>query len=300
MMANENQAKQPAAGVKLLRYGPKGQERPGLLDADGIVRDLSGILDDITPDTLSRESIARLAAMDPTSLHAVAGTPRFGVPVKGIGKIIAIGLNYREHAAEAKLEVPKEPVVFMKAITSLNGPDDDVIQPRDSVALDHEVELVIVIGKRAQYVTEEQAPDCIAGYATGHDVSERDFQIRRGGQWVKGKSADTFAPLGPYVLAGSALDATNLELWLSVNGEDRQRSNTNQMVFKPAFLVSYLSQFMTLEPGDVIYSGTPSGVGMGRKPPLYLKPGDVVTLGVEGLGVQRQKIVAWSGNHSEK
>ena len=293
-MANENQAKQPAAGVRLLRYGPKGHERPGLLDADGIVRDLSGILDDITPETLSRESVARLAAMDPTSLHAVAGTPRFGVPVKGIGKIIAIGLNYREHAAEAKLEVPKEPVVFMKAITSLNGPDDDVIQPRDSVALDHEVELVIVIGRRAQYVTEEQAPDCIAGYATGHDVSERDFQIRRGGQWVKGKSADTFAPLGPYVLAGSALDPTNLELWLSVNGEDRQRSNTNQMVFKPAFLVSYLSQFMTLEPGDVIYSGTPSGVGMGRKPPLYLKPGDVVTLGVEGLGVQRQKIVAWS------
>jgi 2,4-didehydro-3-deoxy-L-rhamnonate hydrolase len=293
-MANENQAKRPAAGVKLLRYGPKGQERPGLLDADGIVRDLSGILDDITPETLSRDSIAGLAAMDPTALHAVAGTPRFGVPIKGIGKIIAIGLNYSEHAAEAKLEVPKEPVVFMKAITSLNGPDDDVIQPRDSVALDHEVELVIVIGKRAQYVTEQQAPDHIAGYATGHDVSERDFQIRRGGQWVKGKSADTFAPLGPYVLAGSAMDAANLELWLAVNGEDRQRSSTSQMVFKPAFLVSYLSQFMTLEPGDVIYSGTPSGVGMGRKPPLYLKPGDLVTLGVEGLGVQRQKIVAWS------
>lgn len=293
-MANENQAKQPAAGVKLLRYGPKGQERPGLLDAGGIVRDLSGILDDITPETLSRESIARLSAMDPTALHAVAGTPRFGVPVKGIGKIIAIGLNYSEHAAEAKLEVPKEPVIFMKAITSLNGPDDDVIQPRDSVALDHEVELVIVIGKRAQYITEQQAPDHIAGYATGHDVSERDFQIRRGGQWVKGKSADTFAPLGPYVLAGSTLDATDLELWLAVNGEDRQRSSTSQMVFKPAFLVSYLSQFMTLEPGDVIYSGTPAGVGMGRKPPLYLKPGDIVTLGVEGLGVQRQKIVAWS------
>jgi len=293
-MANDN-PKQPAAGVKLLRYGPKGQERPGLLDANGILRDLSGILDDITPEALSGESIARLAAMDPTSLHAVAGNPRFGVPIKGIGKIIAIGLNYREHAAEAKLEVPKEPVVFMKAITSLNGPDDDVVQPRDSVALDHEVELVIVIGKRAQYVTEEQAPSHIAGYATGHDVSERDFQIRRGGQWVKGKSADTFAPLGPYVLAGSAIDATNLELWLAVNGEDRQRSRTSEMVFKPAFLVSYLSQFMTLEPGDVIYSGTPSGVGMGRKPPLYLKPGDVVTLGVEGLGVQRQKIVAWSG-----
>ena len=278
-MANENQAKQPAAGVKLLRYGPKGQERPGLLDADGIVRDLSGILDDITPEVLSRESIARLSAMDPKALHAVAGNPRFGAPIKGIGKIIAIGLNYSEHAAEAKLEVPKEPVVFMKAITSLSGPDD---------------ELVIVIGKRAQYITEQQAPDHIAGYATGHDVSERDFQIRRGGQWVKGKSADTFAPLGPYVLAGSTLDATKLELWLAVNGEDRQRSSTSQMVFKPAFLVSYLSQFMTLEPGDVIYSGTPSGVGMGRKPPLYLKPGDIVTLGVEELGVQRQKIVAWS------
>ncbi len=293
-MANEKESKKPGAGIKLLRYGPKGQERPGLLDADGIIRDLSGILDDITPEVLSKESIARLAAMDPTALHAVAGTPRLGVPIKGIGKIIAIGLNYRDHAAETRQEVPKEPVVFMKAITSLSGPDDDVIRPKDSVALDHEVELVIVIGKRAQYITAEQAPGHIAGYATGHDVSERDFQTRRGGQWVKGKSADTFAPLGPYVLAGSTIDAANLELWLAVNGEDRQRSSTREMVFTPHFLVSYLSQFMTLEPGDVIFTGTPSGVGLGRKPPLYLQPGDVVTLGVEGLGVQRQKIVQWS------
>ena len=294
-MSNESEQKKPGTGIRLLRYGPKGHELPGLLDDDGIIRDLSGILDDITPETLSRESVARLAAMDPTSLHAVAGNPRFGVPIKGIGKIIAIGLNYREHAAEARQEVPKEPVVFMKAITALSGPDDDVIQPKGSVALDHEVELVIVIGKRASYISEVDAPEHIAGYATGHDVSERDFQIRRGGQWVKGKSADTFAPLGPFVLAGSGLDATGLDLWLAVNGEDRQRSNTREMVFKPHFLVSYLSQFMTLEPGDVIYTGTPSGVGLGRKPPLYLQPGDVVTLGVEGLGVQKQKIVEWKG-----
>ncbi len=293
-MANETS--QGKAGVKLLRYGPKGHERPGLLDADGIIRDLSGILEDITPETLSPEWITRLAGMNPASLHAVAGSPRIGAPIKGIGKIIAIGLNYREHAAEAKLEVPKEPVVFMKAVTSLNGPDDEVIQPKGSVALDHEVELVIVIGKRAQYITEEDAPAHIAGYATGHDVSERDFQIRRGGQWVKGKSADTFAPLGPFILAGSSIDPGNLELWLNVNGEERQRSNTNQMVFGVAFLVSYLSQFMTLEPGDVIYSGTPSGVGMARKPPQYLKPGDIVTLGVEGLGVQRQKIAEWQAS----
>jgi 2,4-didehydro-3-deoxy-L-rhamnonate hydrolase len=293
-MASEKELQKVDDGVRLLRYGPAGHERPGLLDAEGIIRDLSGILDDITPDSLSRESIARLKAMDPTSLHAVAGSPRFGVPIKGIRKIIAIGLNYREHAAEARQEVPKEPVVFMKAITALCGPDDDVIRPKDSVSLDHEVELVIVIGKRAQYITEDEAAGYIAGYATGHDVSERDFQARRGGQWVKGKSADTFAPLGPFVLAGSSLDATNLDLWLAVNGEERQRSNTREMVFKPHFLVSYLSQFMTLEAGDVIYSGTPSGVGLGRKPPLYLKPGDVVTLGVEHLGVQRQKIVDWS------
>jgi len=282
-----------ASGLKLLRYGPKGHERPGLLDNEGVVRDLSGILDDITPAALAPESLARLRKMDPASLHPVAGTPRFGVPVAGIGKVIAIGLNYREHAAEAKLEVPKEPVVFMKATTSLSGPDDDVIRPKGSVALDHEVELVIVIGTRAQYVSEAEAPRHIAGFATGHDVSERDFQIRRGGQWVKGKSADTFAPLGPFILADE-VDATNLDLWLEVNGERRQSSNTREMVFKPAFLVSYLSQFMTLEPGDVIYSGTPSGVGMGHKPPKYLQPGDIVTLGVQGLGVQRQKIVDWT------
>ncbi len=281
-----------APGLKLLRYGPRGHERPGLLDDEGIVRDLSGILDDITPATLAPESLSRLAKMDPTSLHAVAGTPRFGVPLAGIGKIIAIGLNYRDHAAEAGLEVPKEPVVFMKAVTSLSGPDDDVIRPKGSVALDHEVELVIVIGTRAQYITEDVAHAHIAGYAVGHDVSERDFQIRRGGQWVKGKSADTFAPLGPFILAGP-VDATNLDLWLDVNGERRQNSNTREMVFKPGFLVSYLSQFMTLEPGDVIYSGTPSGVGMGRKPPQYLQPGDVVTVGVAGLGLQRQTIVDW-------
>jgi len=294
-MADENTPRTPGNGVKLLRYGPRGLERPGLLDPDGIVRDLSGIIDDITPETLSPASIARLSAMDPTALHAVAGSPRFGVPVKGIGKIIAIGLNYADHAAEANLEVPKEPVMFMKAVTSLSGPDDEIIQPRGSTALDHEVELVVVMGQRAQYVTEAEAQGCIAGYATGHDVSERDFQIRRGGQWVKGKSADTFAPLGPYVLAGSTIDASRLDLWLNVNGEERQRSSTKFMVFKPAFLVSYVSQFMTLEPGDVIYTGTPAGVGMGYKPPKYLKPGDVVTLGVEGLGVQRQQVVAFKG-----
>lgn len=296
-MSNDATHRGPATvapGLKLLRYGPRGQERPGLLDDSGIVRDLSGILDDVTPAALAPDSLARLAKMDPTALHAVAGSPRFGVPLTQVGKVIAIGLNYSEHAAEANREVPKEPVIFMKAVTCLSGPDDEVIRPKGSVALDHEVELAIVIGTRAQYVSEAQAPAHIAGYATGHDVSERDFQIRRGGQWVKGKSADTFGPLGPFIHAGP-IDATHLDLWLEVNGERRQHSNTREMVFKPAFLVSYVSQFMTLEPGDVIYSGTPSGVGMGHKPPRWLQPGDVVTLGVEGLGVQRQKIVDWQG-----
>lgn len=218
-----------------------------------------------------------------------AGT-RLGVPVAGIGKIVAIGLNYRDHASETKLRAPTEPILFMKATTALNGPNDDVVVPQGSTKLDPEVELVIVIGRRARNVGEDEASDFIAGYCLGNDVSERAFQIERGGQWTKGKSADTFAPLGPYLVT-TGVDAANLDIWLAVNGGERQRSNTGHMIFGPARLVSYISQFMSLMPGDVIYTGTPAGVGMARNPPVFLQPGDVITLGVEGLGTQRQTVV---------
>jgi 2,4-diketo-3-deoxy-L-fuconate hydrolase len=277
--------------MKLLRYGPRGHERPGLLDDSGVVRDLSAILEDIVPERLSAASLAELAALDARSLPAVEGTPRLGVPIRGIGKIVAVGLNYRDHAAEAGLPSPKEPVLFMKAITALNGPNDDVVMPHGSTKLDGEVELVVVIGQMARNVPETGALEYVAGYCIGNDVSERAFQIEHGGQWTKGKSADTFAPLGPYLVCGE-VDPANLEIWLKVNGSDQQRSNTSQMTFGPAALVSYISRFMTLMPADVIYSGTPAGVGLGRKPPVYLRAGDVMTLGIEGLGMQRQTVVA--------
>jgi 2-keto-4-pentenoate hydratase/2-oxohepta-3-ene-1,7-dioic acid hydratase in catechol pathway len=255
------------------------------------MRDLSGELEDLTADRLDPESLKRLARLDPARLPVVAPGTRLGVPVAGIGKIVAVGLNYRDHASETKMRVPTEPILFMKAITALNGPNDEVIAPRGSSKLDHEVELVIVIGRHARNVSESEAPRFIAGYCLGNDVSERSFQLERGGQWTKGKSADTFAPLGPY-LATDAIDPTNLGIWLEVNGEERQRSNTNQMIFGPAKLVSYISEFMSLMPGDAIYTGTPSGVGVARDPPVFLKSGDVITLGIDGLGTQRQRVVA--------
>lgn len=276
--------------MKLLRHGPRGRERPGLLDEQGIIRDLSGVIDDITPARLSRQSLEQIARVDTHELPVVPAESRLGVPVAGIGKIIAIGLNYRDHAAETHQRVPEEPIIFMKAITALNGPNDDVIIPRGSTKLDREAELVIVIGRLAGDVPEKNALDYVAGYSVGNDVSERAFQLEHGGQWTKGKSADTFAPLGPYLVT-SGVDPGNLDIWLGVNGREQQRSNTSQMIFGPAHLVSYVSRFMTLMAGDVIYSGTPAGVGIGKSPPLFLQPGDVVTLGIDGLGTQRQRIV---------
>jgi 2-keto-4-pentenoate hydratase/2-oxohepta-3-ene-1,7-dioic acid hydratase in catechol pathway len=261
-----------------------------LLDEQGVIRDLGDVLNDLTPDAIGTESLERLVRLDVSRLPVVADGTRLAVPVAGIGKIVAVGLNYRDHAAETRLRVPTEPILFMKATTALSGPNDDVVMPRRSTKLDPEVELVIVIGRRASDVSESEAHDCIAGYCLGNDVSERAFQIERGGQWTKGKSADTFAPLGPYLVT-SGIDPANLSIWLAVNGEERQRSNTGQMIFGPAYLVSYISQFMSLMPGDVIYTGTPSGVGLARSPPVFLKPGDVITLGVDGLGEQRQTIV---------
>jgi 2-keto-4-pentenoate hydratase/2-oxohepta-3-ene-1,7-dioic acid hydratase in catechol pathway len=254
------------------------------------MRDLSGVIPELTAEVLAAESLERIARTDASRLPVVAAGTRLGVPLAGIGKIIAVGLNYRDHAAETHMRVPAEPILFMKATSALNGPNDDVIVPRGSTKLDPEVELVVVIGRLARNVSESDAHLHIAGYCLGNDVSERAFQIERGGQWSKGKSADTFAPLGP-LLVTSGLDPVDLEIWLRVNGEERQRANTSQMIFGPAHLVSYISQFMSLMPGDVIYTGTPSGVGMARNPPVFLQPGDVVTLGIDGLGTQRQKVV---------
>lgn len=282
--------------MKLLRYGPQGSEKPGLLDADGHIRDLSGHLGDITPDALSPESLARLAALDPTSLPLVNGAPRHGVPVAGVGKFIAIGLNYADHAAESNMPIPKEPIVFTKAVTSLCGPNDAVIIPKGSKKSDWEVELGIVIGTKSQYVNETTALANVAGYCVVNDVSEREWQIERGGTWDKGKGCDTFGPTGPWLVTKDEVgDVQALGMWLDVNGKRMQTGNTRTMIFGVAKLVSYVSHFMTLMPGDIITTGTPPGVGMGQKPePIFLKPGDVMTLGIEKLGEQRQDVVAWS------
>ena len=278
--------------MKLLRFGTPGQERPGMLDAQGQVRDLSGVIDDITGKTLSAESLSRLAVLDIESLPLVDSATRLGPCVNQVGKFICIGLNYADHAAESGLAVPAEPVVFMKATSAITGPNDPVIKPRNSTKLDWEVELGIVIGKHASYVEENEAMDYIAGYCVINDVSEREFQLERGGQWDKGKGCDSFGPLGPYLVTKDEVpDPLNLNLWLKVNGKTFQNGSTNQMVFGPAFLVHYLSQFMSLQPGDVISTGTPPGVGLGQKPPVYLNVGDVMELGVEGMGVQRQVVV---------
>jgi 2-keto-4-pentenoate hydratase/2-oxohepta-3-ene-1,7-dioic acid hydratase in catechol pathway len=281
--------------MRLLRYGPEGQERPGLLDEGGRIRDLSDKLNDIDCGTLAPERLAALAKVDPETLPVAQGTLRFAPPVSGIGKIIAVGLNYADHAREASLDVPEEPILFTKAITSLTGPNNTVILPRDSEKSDWEVELAVIIGKRAQYVDQNQAAGHIAGYSIMNDVSERGFQIDGTGQWVKGKSADTFAPLGPWLVTTDEIsDPQNLKIWLEVNGQRFQDANTSTMIFGITFLVGYISRFMTLMPGDVIATGTPPGVGMGQKPQVFLKPGDVMRLGIEGLGEQRQEVAAWS------
>lgn len=278
-----------AEGARFVRYGPAGAERPGLLDTAGRIRDLSAVVTDLGPDALGR--LPEFAALDPTALPLVPGTPRLGAPVTGVGKIIAMGFNYSDHAAESGVELPTEPLLFSKAVTALTGPFDDVIAPRGYTALDYEAELVIVIGRRAQYVTEEDALAHVAGFAVGHDVSERVFQTGRGGQFVKGKSADTFAPVGPWLVpTASIVDVQALDISSTVNGELRQHSNTRHMIFGAAFAVSYISRFMTLEPGDLIFTGTPAGVGAGFEPPRFLKPGDVVEIAIEGLGSQRQTI----------
>ncbi|MHB8284852.1 MAG: fumarylacetoacetate hydrolase family protein [Caulobacteraceae bacterium] len=281
--------------MKLLRYGPVGEEKPGLLDEAGVMRDLSGHVADIGPAEISPEGLARLAAIDPTSLPKVEGSPRHGVPFSGSRKFIAIGLNFADHAAESNLPCPTEPVIFTKAISCLQGPNDEVMIPRGSTKTDWEVELGVVIGKRATYVEEAQALDYVAGYVLIDDVSEREYQIERGGTWDKGKGCDTFGPVGPWLVTKDEVgDVQKLDMWLDVNGARKQTGNTSTMIFGVAKLVSYLSEFMTLEPGDIITTGTPPGVGMGQKPePVYLKAGDTVRLGIEKLGEQQQTFVAW-------
>jgi 2-keto-4-pentenoate hydratase/2-oxohepta-3-ene-1,7-dioic acid hydratase in catechol pathway len=279
--------------MKLLRYGERGSEKPGMLDADGKIRDLSGHVDDIAGDVLFDDGLARLAAIDPASLPLVEGEPRLGACVAGMTKFICIGLNYADHAAESGMEVPPEPVIFMKANSAICGPNDPIIIPRNSVKTDWEVELAVVIGKPAKYVSEDEALDYVAGYALTNDVSEREFQIERAGNWTKGKSCDNFGQIGPWLVTRDEVaDPQNLSMWCDVNGERMQDGSTRTMVYGVKHLVSYLSQFMTLHPGDVISTGTPPGVGMGKKPQVYLKPGDVVTLGIEGLGEQRQDVIA--------
>ena len=280
--------------MKLLRHGPKGQEKPALLDDQGQVRDLSGVLRDITAHTLTPAGMDKLRTLRIADLPVVP-QGRLGVPWSGMGKFIAIGLNYADHAAESNMPIPKEPIVFMKTVTSAIGCNDAVVLPQGSVKSDWEVELGIVIGSRARYVSEADALKHVAGYCVVNDVSEREYQLERGGTWDKGKGCDTFGPTGPWmVTADEVPDPQNLAMWLEVNGHRYQNGSTKTMIFGVAMLVSYLSRFMTLEPGDCITTGTPPGVGMGVKPnPVFLKPGDVMRLGIEGLGEQQQTVHAW-------
>jgi 2-keto-4-pentenoate hydratase/2-oxohepta-3-ene-1,7-dioic acid hydratase in catechol pathway len=279
--------------MKLLRYGPAGQEKPGILDADGRIRDLSAHVADIDGAALTPDRLAKIAKIDVASLPLVEGEPRIGACVGKVGKFLCIGLNYADHAAEAGMKLPPEPVLFMKATSCIVGPNDDVVLPRTAVKGDWEVELGVVIGKKAKYVTEDEALDHVAGYCTINDVSERSFQAERAGQWTKGKSCDTFGPIGPWVVTRDEIaDPQDLKLWCHVNGKPMQNGSTNTMHFGVKHIVSYLSQFFTLEPGDVIATGTPPGVGLGMKPPVFLKAGDVMDVGVEGLGTQRQRVLA--------
>lgn len=283
--------------MKLFRFGNEGQEKPGIVAPDGTMRDLSSVVPDIAgADVLSDAGLAKIAAVDASQLPEVPAGVRLGASVGGIGKCVCIGLNFADHAAESGLDVPPEPVVFMKASSAMCGPNDDVFIPRGSSKTDWEVELAVIIGTRAKYVSEADAMSYVAGYAVTNDVSEREFQIERAGQWTKGKSCDRFGPLGPWLVTRDEIaDPQNLQMWLKVNGETRQDGSSNTMVYGVAHLVHYLSQFMTLHPGDVISTGTPPGVGLGMTPPTYLKPGDVVELGIEGLGVQKQTFVADPG-----
>ena len=280
--------------MKLVRYGAKGKEKPGLIDKEGKLRDLSGVINDITPEQLAPAALARLAKLDTAKLPLVKGKKRFGVPLNGVRKFLAIGLNYSDHAAEAGMPIPKEPILFFKADTSLSGPNDDVMLPQGSKKSDWEVELGVVIGKKARYVSKKDALKHVAGYCVVNDVSEREYQIERGGTWDKGKGCDTFGPVGPWLVTTDEIkDPQNLDMWLDVNGKRFQTGNTKTMVFDVATIISYVSEFMTLMPGDVITTGTPPGVGMGRKPQQYLKAGDTIAMGVEGLGEQRQTVVAF-------
>ncbi len=279
--------------MKLVRYGAIGQEKPGLIDKSGQLRDLSEHVKDLAGEAFSSASLAKLAALDPAKLPAVHGKPRIGAPVGGLPKFLAIGLNYSDHANEIGMPLPSEPIVFIKANNSLCGPNDAVEKPRGSTKLDWEVELAVIIGTRAKYVSEADALNYVAGYSICNDVSERFFQLERLGQWTKGKSHDTFGPLGPYVATKDEIpDVHKLSMWLDVNGKRRQTGTTATMIFNVPKIVSYLSEIMTLLPGDIIVTGTPPGVGAGQKPPTFLNVGDVVTLGIEGLGEQRQEIIA--------
>ena len=282
--------------MKLMRHGAKGSEKPALIDADGQVRDLSGVLPDISAAILGRDGLATLAALDIDSLPVVAHPGRIAPPYAGIGKFICVGLNYADHAAESGMPVPPEPVLFMKAISAVIGAEDAVVLPKDSRKSDWEVELGVVIGTRARYVSQAEALDYVAGYCVVNDLSEREYQLERGGTWDKGKGCDTFGPIGPWLVTSDEVpDPQDLTLWLEVNGRRMQNGSTSTMVFGVANLVSYISRFMTLNPGDIISTGTPPGVGMGQKPgPVYLKPGDTMRLGISGLGEQRQTVHAWS------
>lgn len=280
--------------MKLVRYGNPGKEKPGLIDAEGKLRDLSAVVPDIGTAQLGDAALAKLRKLKTDKLPLVRGKPRFGCPVAGVGKFVAIGLNFADHAAESGAPIPKEPIVFMKATTCIQGANDPVMLPKGSTKTDWEVELGVVIGTRARYVSQKDALDFVAGYAVVNDVSEREFQMERGPQWDKGKGCDTFGPIGPWLVTRDEVpNPQKLGMWLDLNGKRMQTGNTRTMIFGVAKLVSYVSQFMTLEPGDVITTGTPPGVGLGMKPPLYLKKGDVMTLGIDGLGEQHQDVVAF-------
>ncbi len=281
--------------MKLLRYGKNGYEKPGMLDHLDQIRDLSGVIDNLDAQTISPAGLKKLRAINLESLPLVKGKPRLGVPYTGISKFVAVGLNYSDHAAEAGMPVPSEPILFMKTTTSITGPNDPVVLPKDAHKGDWEVELGIVIGSTARYVPEERALDYVAGYSVVNDVSERSFQLERGSQWDRGKGCDTFGPIGPYLVTTDEIpNPQALDMWLDLNGQRMQTGNTRTMIFGAAFLVSYISRFMTLLPGDIIATGTPPGVGLGKKPPVFLKPGDVMTLGLKGLGEQRQEVRAFT------
>jgi 2,4-didehydro-3-deoxy-L-rhamnonate hydrolase len=281
--------------MKLLRYGKNGYEKPGLLDHTDQIRDLSGVISNLDAQALSPAGLKKLRAINPETLPLVKGKPRLGVPYTGISKFVAVGLNYSDHAAEAGMPVPTEPVLFMKTTTSITGPNDPVVLPPDAQKGDWEVELGIVMGSTARYVPEDRALDYVAGYCVVNDVSERNYQLERGSQWDRGKGCDTFGPIGPYLVTTDEIpNPQALDMWLDLNGQRMQTGNTRTMIFGAAYLVSYISRFMTLLPGDIITTGTPPGVGLGKKPPVFLKPGDVMTLGLSGLGEQRQEVRAFS------